>query len=121
MAQHSWTRFRSQREGDPSRFHMEASGWAGPSCFNAGVSGSSCLSHLSYKRSEAVAVGAALKVDRSVVGPDSATLSRIILLPADTDMESKRSKRQHVNERQSYAENLGIILWGLRDGFELCE
>lgn len=64
-------------------------------------------------------MAAAHKADRNVTGPDSATLSRIILLPANTGMESKRSKRQHMDERRSYAENRGVVFWGIKDGFEL--
>lgn len=44
-------------------------------------------------------MGAIHKVDSNVLGPDSATLSEVILLPVNTDMDSKRSKRLHVNER----------------------
>lgn len=69
-------------------------------------------------------MGAIHKVDRNVLGPDSAAPTRsnsIVQLPANSDIESKRSKRLQVKERQSYVENLDIILWGLKDGFELCK
>lgn len=55
---------------------MEVSSWAGRFYFKADMWSSFCLLHLSKKHPEAVAMGAIHKVDSSVLGPDSATLSR---------------------------------------------
>lgn len=99
---------------------MEVSIRAGPFCFKADMYSSFCLLHLSKKHSEAVAMGAIHEVDSYVLEPDSATLSRSI---ACEYWHWKQDKWETTCEweRQSYIEDMDIILWYLKGVFNLCK